>query len=72
MLDDYEKKKALGCVQNIYDKLDGINHELSLTHPCQGYLQEKIQPALHDMIVLNEIIQNINNWLFSPLFIKKW
>lgn len=61
MLDDYEKKKALGCVQNIYDKLDGINHELSLTHPCQGYLQEKIQPALHDMIVLNEIIQNINN-----------
>ena len=60
MLDDYEKKKALSCVYNVYDKLDGIKHELSLDNPCQGYLVEKIEPALHDMIVLNEIIQGMN------------
>lgn len=55
-MDDYEKNKALSCINNIYDRLDGIKHELSLKQPYVGYLQEKVEPALHDMIVLNEII----------------
>ena len=59
-MNDYQKNKALGCIYNIYDRLDGIKHELSLDNPYMGYLQEKIEPALHDMIVLNEIIQNMD------------
>ena len=59
-MDNYEKNKAIGCVKNIFDKLNSIDHELSLDNPNQGYLQEKIDPALHDMIVLNEIIQGMN------------
>lgn len=59
-MDNYEKNKAIGCVRNIFDKLKGIDYELSLDNPNQGYLQEKIDPALHDMIVLNEIIQGMN------------
>lgn len=58
-MDDYEKNKALSCINNIYDRLDGIKHELSLKQPYVGYLQEKVEPALHDMIVLNEIIQKM-------------
>lgn len=59
-MDNYEKNKAIGCVRNIFDKLKSIDHELSLDNSNQGYLQEKIDPALHDMIVLNEIIQGMN------------
>ena len=59
-MNDYQKNKALGCIYNIYDRLDGIKHELSLDNPYIGYLQEKIEPALHDMIVLNELIQNMD------------
>lgn len=59
-MDDYQKNKALDCIYNIYDRLDGIKHELSLDNPYIGYLQEKIEPALHDMNVLNEIIKKMD------------
>lgn len=59
-MDNYEKNKALSCVYNIYDKLDSIKHELSLENPNKGYLEEKIKPALHDINVLDNIIENID------------
>lgn len=59
-MDNYQKNKALDCIYNIYDRLDGIKHELSLDNPYIGYLQEKIKPALHDMNVLNEIIKKMD------------
>ena len=58
-MEDYEKNNSLSCINNINDTQDGIIHELSLKQPYVGYLQEKVEPALHDMIVLNEIIQKM-------------
>lgn len=60
IINEYDRNKALDCIANVYDKLDAIKHELFTTKPYPGYLKEKVEPALHDMIVLNEIIQKLN------------
>ncbi len=60
MLEDFEIIKALDCIYNIFDRLDGMKHEFLSKNPSAGYLQEKIKPALHDMNVLNEIIKKMD------------
>lgn len=60
MLEEYEISKALDCIYNISDRLDGMKHEFLSKNPSVGYLQEKIKPALHDMNVLNEIIKKMD------------
>lgn len=60
MLEEHEMDKALDCIFNISDRLDGMKHEFLSKKPSAGYLQEKIKPALHDMNVFNEIIKKMD------------
>ena len=47
-LNEIEKARAIGCVENIKDKLVAIEMELNKTKPFKDYISEKINSICWD------------------------
>ena len=60
MMTEEEKNRILDCIFNIEDRLQSIKYEISSNaNRFKGYLEEKIIPAMNDVILVAKTIQNM-------------